>query len=321
MEPRVGTGQARRRGDEPGQTLTNSATTLPTGSGGRVPGYAVPRVANGARLKRLPIWMSFPLIVGAAGLLSWLERRRALRSRIEPELVHAGRNLAIAGLGALALQLAERPVIARVSARVVRRRWGLLQRVRLPRWLETVAAIVLLDYTLYLWHVLAHRVPWLWRAHAVHHVDRDLDATTALRFHFAELLASVPWRAGQVIVIGVAPYPLSVWQTCLMMSILFHHSNLELSPRAERMLNLVLVTPRMHGIHHSRAADEVNSNWSSGLTIWDRLHGTLQLDVAQESIAIGVPSFDTDDRVALVPMLALPFSSVDVLPADERGAG
>lgn len=237
------------------------------------------------------------------------ERRRALRRRVEPQLSHTGRNLAIAGCGALALQLAERPVVSRVTALVVRRRWGLLQRLPLPAWLEVVAAMVLMDYTLYVWHVLSHRLPWLWRAHAVHHIDRDLDASTALRFHFAELIASVPWRVGQVALIGVSPAALSAWQTWLTLSILFHHSNLALPPGIERTLGRFIVTPRMHGIHHSIEHADVNANWSSGLAVWDWLHGTLKLDVPQRSITVGVRSFEDPERVTLPQMVILPFTA------------
>ena len=164
---------------------------------------------------KLPRWFAARLVATAALALVWAERRRALRERVEPQVSHTGRNLAIAACGALALQLAERPVVSRVAALVVRRRWGLLQHLRLPRWLEVPAAMLLMDYTLYLWHVLCHRAPVLWRAHAVHHIDRDLDASTALRFHFLELTASVPWRAGQVALIGVSPFALSAWPNSL----------------------------------------------------------------------------------------------------------
>jgi len=160
---------------------------------------------------------------------------------------------------------------------MVRRRWGLLQQVPLPAWLSTLVAVVLLDYTLYLWHVLAHRSPLLWRAHSVPHIDRDLDVSTGVRFHFAELIASAPWRAGQVALIGGNPAALSVWQLFLLVCVLFHHSNVEIPWRFERWISRIIVTPRMHGIHYSRALDEMNSNWSTGLTIWDRLHGTLKL--------------------------------------------
>lgn len=169
--------------------------------------------------------------------------------------------------------------------------------------------MILMDYTLYVWHVLCHRAPLLWRAHAVHHIDRDLDASTALRFHFAELTASVPWRAGQVVLIGVSPTALSAWQAWLMVSILFHHSNLALPPGVERVVGWFFVTPRMHGIHHSIEHDDVNANWSSGLTVWDWLHGTLKLDVPQSSITVGVRSFEHPEQVRLSEMLVLPFTS------------
>lgn len=257
---------------------------------------------------KAPRWASGALVITFALVIGWSERRRALRRRVEPQLPHTARNLAIAGLGAMALQLAERPVVSRVAALVVRRRWGLLQRLGLPAWLEIAAAMVLMDYTLYVWHVLCHRAPLLWRAHAVHHIDRDMDASTALRFHFAELTASIPWRAGQVALIGVSPAALSVWQTWLMLSILFHHSNVALADDVERAFGRFIVTPRMHGIHHSIETAEVNANWSSGLTLWDWLHGTLKRDVPQRSITVGVRSFEDPERVTLPQMVVFPFT-------------
>jgi sterol desaturase/sphingolipid hydroxylase (fatty acid hydroxylase superfamily) len=168
---------------------------------------------------------------------------------------------------------------------------------------------VLLDYTLYVWHVLTHRVPFLWRFHVVHHVDLDMDATTALRFHFAELVISVAWRAGQVAVIGVSPLSFSVWQIALFLSIMFHHSNVRLPLDVERRLNRFIVTPRMHGIHHSAIRAETDANWSSGLTVWDWLHGTLRLNVPQQDIIIGVPAYREPDDVALGDVLSMPFHS------------
>ena len=91
------------------------------------------------------------------------------------------------------------------------------------------------------------------------------------------------------------------------MSILFHHSNLELPVAVERRLSRVFVTPRMHGIHHSIVRDEADSNWSSGLTLWDWMHGTLKLSVPQPEITIGVPAFRNPDDVTLPKMVELPF--------------
>ena len=271
---------------------------------------------EGAGLKehaRVPAWLSASLVLGAAGLLVWLERRRPLRREVEPKPLREARNLAVAAVGAVALSMTEKPLAGALTSLVERRRWGLLKVLRLPAWVEVALAVVLLDYTLYLWHVLTHRAPFLWRFHLVHHVDLDLDASTALRFHFAELVASVPFRAAQILAIGVSPLAFSVWQTLLMLSILFHHSNVRLPVELERRLNRLVVTPRMHGIHHSAVKEETDSNWSSGLTVWDRLHGTLRLDVPQSEITIGAPAYRDPRELGLAQILKLPF-------AEERNA-
>lgn len=258
-------------------------------------------------MRKIPTWISAPLVLGSFGALMWLERRRALRRAVEPKLRREARNLTVAAVSAAALQLTERPVIESLTALVERRRWGLLKRLHLPAWLEVALAVILMDYTLYVWHVLTHHVPLLWRFHVVHHVDLDLDASTALRFHFAELIISVPWRAAQVLVLGVSPLSFSVWQLSLFLSIMFHHSNAQLPINLERVLNRLLVTPRMHGIHHSIVREETNSNWSSGLTLWDWLHGTLRLNVPQEEINIGVPAYRQPEEVGLAKILVMPF--------------
>jgi len=253
--------------------------------------------------------LSVPVALGGIGLLVWFEARRPLRREVEPKLVRSGRNLAVAALAALALQLTEKPVATRLAKLVERKNLGLLKSVRLPKWLETMLAVVLLDYTLYLWHVLTHKIPFLWRFHLVHHVDLDLDASTALRFHFGELVISVLWRSTQILVIGVSPASLAAWQIFLFPSILFHHSNLRLPESLDKQLQKFIVTPRLHGIHHSTVRAETDSNWSSGLTVWDKIHGTFQNDVAPDEIVIGVPAYQNPDEVILNEILTLPFEN------------
>ncbi len=176
-----------------------------------------------------------------------------------------------------------------------------------PRWLETLMGILLLDYTLWWWHWACHRIPLFWRFHLVHHIDRDLDASTALRFHFGELALSIPVRAAQMIFIGVDSQTLWLWQTILFASILFHHSNVRMPLRVERVLVRLIVTPRMHGIHHSHRRDETDSNWSSLLSAWDFLHRTMRLDVPDEEIVIGVPAYRNPTEVTIGKILLLPF--------------
>jgi sterol desaturase/sphingolipid hydroxylase (fatty acid hydroxylase superfamily) len=258
--------------------------------------------------RRYPAVQLGGLVVAATFALLWLaERQRPLRRRVESPLPHQARNAAFAALAAATVQLAEMPIVAPLATLAVRRRWGLLGRM--PHgWLRTTLSLLLLDYSLYVWHVLTHRTDALWRFHAVHHLDLDLDASTALRFHFGELTLSVPWRAAQVTLIGVSPRDLRLWQQALLVSILFHHSNLRLAAHVERAISAFVMTPRLHGIHHSDKEAVRNANWSSGLTIWDRLHGTLRTDVPQETITIGVEGYAHPDDVTLPRILEMPFT-------------
>ena len=262
-------------------------------------------------LKHAPraAWINGLVVAGEFCLLLWLEHRRPLRRAVEPKLRRSVRNLSVAAVSALALQVTERPLIAFLTRVVERRRLGLLKQLSIGGWPEVLLAVALMDYSLYLWHVLMHRVPLLWRLHLPHHVDLDLDASTALRFHFSELVVSAGWRAGQVILIGVSPRAYFAWQKLLMFSILFHHSNVELPIKLERWLSRIIVTPRLHGIHHSIVRDETESNWSSGLTLWDWLHGTLKLNVPQQAISIGVPAYRQIEDVSFCKIVAMPFRS------------
>jgi sterol desaturase/sphingolipid hydroxylase (fatty acid hydroxylase superfamily) len=168
---------------------------------------------------------------------------------------------------------------------------------------------VLLDYTLYLWHYLTHRIPFLWRFHLAHHVDLDLDASTALRFHFVEMMLSVPWRAGQVRLLGISPLGLALWQTVTLLAIMFHHSNVRLPIDFERRLSRLLVTPRMHGIHHSIVKDETGSNWGTICSWPDFLHRTIRLNVPQQEITIGVSAYQEPSELTIGRILELPLTA------------
>lgn len=245
------------------------------------------------------------VVFGAALTLLWLERRRPLRPHCEERWRRDLRNLTVAALGAATLHVVERPVTDWATRLVEARGFGLLPRLRLPRWAAVPLAVALMDYTLYLWHVGLHRVPLLWRLHRAHHADLEVSASTALRLHFSELALSAPWRAAQVLLIGADRRALALWRTLTTLAILFHHANLRLPSALDRRLAWLVVTPRMHGIHHSLVPDEVGSNWSSGLSVWDRLHGTLRLDRPQPEL--GVPDLRRAGEVGLVQTLLIPF--------------
>jgi sterol desaturase/sphingolipid hydroxylase (fatty acid hydroxylase superfamily) len=235
------------------------------------------------------------------------ERFAPLRRSVESKFRRVVRNLTIGGVSVALTPLLQAPLLLPVTAWIVRDHVGLLQVTNWPRWVEIMIGIVLLDYTLWWWHWANHRVPFFWRFHLVHHADRDLDTSTALRFHFGELLLSIPVRAAQMIIIGVDPRTLWLWQTILFGSILFHHSNVRLPLGLERVLVRIIVTPRMHGIHHSDRLNETNSNWSSLLSWWDYLHRTMLLDVPQSDVVIGVPAYCEASEVTVGKMLLQPF--------------
>jgi sterol desaturase/sphingolipid hydroxylase (fatty acid hydroxylase superfamily) len=257
--------------------------------------------------RELPRWLNALLVFGTAATVVLLESRRPLRRMSQEKLPRDLRNAAVSVLAAATVALAEKPVVAPLALAVHRKRLGLLKLVRLPAALEILLSIVLLDYTLYFWHYLTHKIPLLWRFHKAHHVDLDMDASTALRFHFGELLLSVPWRAAQVRLLGISPLGLALWQTVTLMEIMFHHCNLRLPFPLERRLCRVIVTPRMHGIHHSVVDVETDSNWSTIFSFPDYLHGTLRLNVPQQMITIGVASCQSPEQVTLPRILELPF--------------
>lgn len=236
------------------------------------------------------------------------ERRRRLRAPHDDGPARIGTNLALGASSALTAALAGRVLVARVAAHTEARQLGIVRRVPAPRWVQEAAAFLLLDYSIYLWHVATHKVPLFWRFHLVHHADLSLDASTALRFHAVDMLVSAPFNAAQVRLIGPAPATLATWRAFFFASVLFHHSNLRLPRRFERQLSRLFTTPRMHGIHHTAVRDRTDANWSSGLSLWDHLHGTFRLDVRQAPEAIGVPVFRDRRAVSLGRSLRLPFA-------------
>jgi sterol desaturase/sphingolipid hydroxylase (fatty acid hydroxylase superfamily) len=165
-----------------------------------------------------------------------------------------------------------------------------------------------MDLTFYYWHRLNHTRRLLWRFHNVHHVDPDLDVSTSFRFHLGEVLYSTIFRLLQVGLLGILPAAYLLYELLFNGATLFHHSNVRLPIALERLLNRVLVTPRMHGVHHSVVAQETNSNYSVVFSVWDRLHRSIRLNVAQADIVIGVPGYLQPGDNRFLPLLTQPFA-------------
>jgi sterol desaturase/sphingolipid hydroxylase (fatty acid hydroxylase superfamily) len=252
------------------------------------------------------------MITPALGVLLggffWLERRRPLRPRAQSLQERLKTNAGMAGLAMLVMRAALLPAVLAMASWAELGGFGLAQMAPVPDLARGVLAFLLMDYTTYFWHRLNHVVPFLWRFHRVHHTDLDLDVSTAFRFHFGEMLLSVGARSLQITIIGVGPMIALAWEAAELAATEFHHSNIRLPIRLERALNRVLVTPRMHGIHHSIVEGETNSNWSVVFSWWDRAHRTGRLNVPQGSITIGVPAYRDAAELRLASLLKMPFA-------------
>jgi sterol desaturase/sphingolipid hydroxylase (fatty acid hydroxylase superfamily) len=188
------------------------------------------------------------------------------------------------------------------------REFGLLHIASLPINFRFMLGFLLMDLSFYYWHRLNHEWPLLWRFHNVHHIDPDLDVTTSFRFHFVEVLYSTAFRALQVLLIGVSPVTYAAYEIAFTCETAFHHSNLRLPIRVERALCKILVTPRMHGIHHSQVYEEANANYGTIFRWWDIFHGTLRLGVRQSDVDIGVPAYSSPEDNTLSRLTALPLT-------------
>jgi len=248
---------------------------------------------------------AFSLICFAAIFI--LERRYPLRKKIRP-LKHLVINGLFTGILLLVAYLLVRPSIEGSFALVEEMSFGLISWLSLPGWAEAILAFCLLDLSFYYWHRVNHKITLLWRFHNIHHVDPELDVSTAFRFHFGEVAFSSGFRFLQIILIGPSLTVFLAYEAIFQIGTFFHHSNIRLPQKFESYLNMLIVTPRMHAIHHSQKKDETNSNFSVVFRIWDTLHRTLRLDTPAAQIRIGVPAYPEKDN-KLGSLILLPFRS------------
>jgi len=248
-----------------------------------------------------------PALAAVGLILFAAERFLPLRTPLRALVPRLALNAALSALAFAVSFALIRPAVLAVMGWSAQSAVGLVSRLALPRPFAAVAAFLLMDLSFYYWHRANHRLRFLWRLHNVHHVDPDLDLSTSFRFHFGEVTLSVAFRALQVALIGVSAPVYAVYELAFQLNTMFHHSNLRLPIRLERLLNLILVTPRMHGIHHSQVRAETDSNYSVVFSWWDRLHRTQRLNVPQARITIGVPAYCAPGDNALWTVLAMPF--------------
>ena len=248
------------------------------------------------------------LIVGSLfGTFFVVERFLPLRAHKAELIARLFVNLCFSAMAFVVAGMLVRPAAQSALHWAGAKPFGLIHVVPLPAWVQFVIAFLLMDLSFYWWHWLNHRSRFLWRFHNVHHIDADLDVSTGFRFHFGEVAMSAVFRVVQVALIGISAPAFAAYELVFQINTLFQHSNVRLPIGLERVLSMVFVTPRMHGIHHSQVRGETNSNYSVVFSWWDRIHRTLGLNIPQSEIVIGVPGYSTPGDRTLLNSILLPF--------------
>ena len=172
-----------------------------------------------------------------------------------------------------------------------------------------ILAFIILDFAVWLEHVVSHKFPILWRIHRMHHADTGFDVTTALRFHPLEIVLSMVWKAAIIVALGAPAEAVLIFEIVLNGTAMFNHSNVKLPLGLDRVLRLVLVTPDMHRVHHSTIEAETNSNYGFNFPFWDRIFKTYtdQPRKGHIDMDIGLDEYRDTKPTQLVWALLLPF--------------
>jgi sterol desaturase/sphingolipid hydroxylase (fatty acid hydroxylase superfamily) len=259
-------------------------------------------------LIRLGVFLSALLIMAGWEVVAERRPQRIPRGKRWPH------NLLLVVLNTVALRLFFPMAAVGAAFLAAEQDWGLLNSVSIPGWISFVIAIVLLDLAIYFQHRLFHSLPWLWRLHRMHHADLEFDHTTGLRFHPLEILLSMGIKLAAVVALGASPLAVLIFEILLSAASLFNHGNVNLSPRVDRWLRLLLVTPDMHRVHHSSLPLETNSNYGFSVPWWDRAFCTYRVQPARghQGMTIGLDDFRTERDLTLGRMLVQPFVSASI---------
>ncbi len=175
-------------------------------------------------------------------------------------------------------------------------------------WTGLAIDLLLLDFLIYWWHRANHEFGLLWRFHQVHHLDRFLDTTSAVRFHFGEVLLSALARAVVIVAFDIPFTSVLVFEIAVLVAAIFHHSNVRLPRSIERGLALVMITPSLHWVHHHAVDADLRSNYGTALSVWDRLFATRSRTRRSADMPIGIPNAR---ELGLVGLLLRPFALSD----------
>jgi sterol desaturase/sphingolipid hydroxylase (fatty acid hydroxylase superfamily) len=248
------------------------------------------------------------IILVAMALIAALEAIVPLRSRGRWHRDHRGPNLALTGItfvtnvvfnGALVLLLTP---LAPLGI-------GLLPRLQLSPVLAAGLVIVGLDFSFYVAHVAMHRVPLFWAFHRVHHSDPAVDVTTTIRQHPGESVIRYAFLAVAAIGLGATPGAFAGYRLASVLAGLLEHANLRAPAWLDHALSCVTSFPYLHKVHHSRDANETDTNYGNIFSLFDRAFGTFTPSARGTHVAYGLDGFDAAPLQTTAGLLALPFHS------------
>ena len=247
--------------------------------------------------------------VAVMGLMASWEVLAPRRHLTTPRLRRGVANLSVVVVDAAVIRLLFVTGAVGVAMVAAERNWGLLNHLGWPIWIEMILAVVVLDFVLYLQHVMFHAVPLFWRFHMMHHADLDCDVTTGLRFHPVEVALSMVIKLAAIMVLGPSPAAVLTFEVLLNATSMFNHSNVRMPVAIDRALRWIVVTPDMHRVHHSILPRETNTNFGFNVSWWDRLLGTYRAEPAggHEGMTLGLEQFRDPARQTIVGILILPF--------------
>jgi sterol desaturase/sphingolipid hydroxylase (fatty acid hydroxylase superfamily) len=245
-------------------------------------------------------------IFALIGLWEVFAPRRALTMS---KAIRWGSNIGIVVLDSVVLRLAFPVVAVGFAAYVNQQGWGVLNQFELDPLLAIIIAVVVMDFTIWLQHVMVHAIPLFWRLHRMHHADLDYDLTTGARFHPLEIILSMGIKLAVIMLLGPPVVAVLIFEVILNALAMFNHGNIRMPLGLDKVLRLLIVTPDMHRVHHSVQDDETNSNFGFNLSIWDRIFGTYkaQPDLGHEKMIIGLDRFREPRDNTLPRMLVQPF--------------
>jgi len=217
-------------------------------------------------------------------------------------------NLGLGAIGALVMSVVCAACGWLVAEWVARHGVGVLHWVTCPQVLAVALGIAALDAVSYAWHRANHRLALLWRFHQVHHADASFHVTTALRFHPGELLLAVPVRLAAIVTLGIPPEGVIAFEVVFGAANVLEHGNFDLPRRVDRVLQRLLVTPSMHRRHHISQWRELDTNFGTIFSCWDRLAGTFRVGDPANSIRTGLPNWSHSGIPSLGGFLFLPFA-------------